>query len=89
MKLDRPLALYDHIPSIDGLHGPLVKEIAIAGLAEQLRVFGKLDGLRRAPGAPGTLRKVRENGVVSYLNDAQDEWVPLPPSLKLRFDTLP
>lgn len=89
MKLDRPLEVYDYIPFIDGLHGPLVKEIAIAGVAEQLRVFGKIDGLRRAPGAAGTLRKVRENGVVRYLSDAQNEWVPLPPSLKLRFDTLP
>lgn len=89
MKLDRPLEMYNHIPFIDGLHGPLVKEIAIVGVAEQLRVFGKLDGLRRAPGAAGTLRKVRENGVVRYLSDVQDEWLPLPPSLRLRFDSLP
>ncbi|KAF2628738.1 heme peroxidase [Macroventuria anomochaeta] len=89
MKLGRPLEVYQHLPFIDGLHSPLVKDIAVAGLAEQLRVFGKLKGLRRAPGAPGMLKKIRENGVVSYLNDAQDEWVPLPPSLKLRFDALP
>jgi len=89
MKLDRPLEAYGYVPFIDGLHGPLVEEIAIAGVAEQLRVFGKMDCLRQAPGAAGTLRKIRENGVVRYLRDAQDEWVPLPPSLKLRFDTLP
>ena len=89
MKLDRPVELHQHLPFIEGLHGPLVKDIAVAGLAEQLRVLGKMTGLRRAPGAQGTLRKIRENGVVSYLSDARDEWVSLPPSLKLHFDALP
>ena len=89
MKLDRPLDVYQRLPFVEGLHGPLVKDIAVAGLAEQLRVFGKMEGLRRAPGASGMLKKIRENGVVSYLSDARDEWVPLPPSLKLRFDALP
>lgn len=89
MKLDRPLEVYQHLPFIDGLHGSLVQDIAVAGLVEQLRVFGKTTGLRRAPGAQGTLRKIRENGVVSYLSDARDEWVPLPPSLKVHFDAMP
>ena len=89
MKLDRPVELYRHLPLVEGLHGALVKDIAVAGLAEQLRVLGKMTGLRRAPGAQGVLKKIRENGVVSYLSDARDEWVPLPPSLKLHFDTLP
>jgi hypothetical protein len=88
MKLGRPLEVYNYIPFIDGLRGPLIKEIAIARVAEQLRVFGKLDGLRRAPGAVGTLRKVRENRVERSLSDAQNEWVTLPPSLRLRFDIL-
>lgn len=35
-----------------------------------------------------SLRTAREIGVVRYLSDAQDERVPLPPSLKLRFGTL-
>ncbi|KAJ8115410.1 hypothetical protein OPT61_g2941 [Boeremia exigua] len=89
MKLDRPLEVYQYLPFVEGLHGPLVKDIAVAGSAEQLRVFGKLEGLRRVPGASGMLKKLREHGVVSYLNDAQDAWVPLPPSLRLRFDALP
>lgn len=84
--MDRPLEVYGHLPFVDGLQGPLAKGIAVAGLAEQLRVFGKLGGLRRSPGTSGTLRKMRDNGVVTYLSDAQDAWMPLPPSLKLRFD---
>ena len=84
MRLGRPLAAYDQLPFIDGQHGALVKEIAIAGVAEQLRVFGKMNGLRRV----GGLRELRNNGVVSYLSDSQDEWISLPPSLKLQFDTL-
>jgi hypothetical protein len=89
LLLTRPLKVYQHLPFIEGLHDPLARDIAVAGLAEQLRVFGKMEGLRRALGASGTLGKVRENGVVSYLSDAQDAWVPIPPSLKLRFDSLP
>ena len=89
LLLTRPLEVYQHLPFIEGLHDPLARDIAVAGLAEQLRVFGKMEGLRRAPGVSSTLRKVRENGVVSYLSDAQDAWVPIPPSLKLRFDSLP
>jgi hypothetical protein len=89
LLLTRLLKVYQHLPFIEGLHDPLARDIAVAGLAEQLRVFGKMEGLRRALGASGTLGKVCENGVVSYLSDAQDAWVPIPPSLKLRFDSLP
>jgi cytochrome P450 len=89
LLLTRPLEVYQHLPFIERLHGPLARDIAVAGLAEQLRVFGKMGGLRRAPEAFGTLRAVRENAVVSYLSDAQDAWVPIPPSLKLCFDSLP
>lgn len=89
IRLDRPLEIYQHLPLVEGLHGPLVKEIVVAGLAEQLRVFAKMACVRRAPVASGMLRETRESGIVSYLSDAQDAWVPLPPGLKLRFRSLP
>ena len=62
LLLTRPLKVYQHMPFIEGLHDPLARDITVVGLAEQLPVFRKTEGLRRAPGASGTLRKVRENG---------------------------
>ncbi|KAF1845382.1 heme peroxidase [Cucurbitaria berberidis CBS 394.84] len=86
IKLDRSQASY--LPFVDGLHGSLIRDIIIAGLAAQLRVFGRLEGLKRAPGTQGRLLKKNENGLVSFLSEAQHEWIPLPTSMKLHFDSL-
>jgi hypothetical protein len=78
IKLDRPQESY--LPFADGSHGALVRDIVVTGLVAQLRVLGRLKGLRRAPGLPGQLRKKSENGIVSFLSEAQDEWVPFFPT---------
>lgn len=78
IKLDRPQEFY--LPFFDGPHGSLVSDIVVPGLVAQLRVLGKLKGLRRAPGTQGSLKRNAENGVVSFLSEAGDEWVPFPSS---------
>jgi cytochrome P450 len=78
IKLDRPLDSY--LPFFDGLHGALVEEVVMAGLVAQLQVLGKLVGLKRAPGESGVLRRKSENGIVRFLSEARDAWVPFPTS---------
>jgi hypothetical protein len=78
IKLDRPQDLY--LPFFDGLHGSLVREVVIVGLVSQLRVFARLENLRKAPGMQGTPQRKTENGIVSFLNEARDQWVPFPTS---------
>lgn len=78
IKLDRLQEAY--LPFIDGIHGSLVRDVALSGLVAQLRVFGKLKGLRRAPGNQGRLVKRTKDGMASFLSEAQDEWVYLPTS---------
>jgi hypothetical protein len=78
IKLDRPLNSY--LPFVDGAYGPLVREIVVPGLVAQLRVLAKLEGLKKAPGIQGRWKTKSENGIVSFLSEAQDEWVPFPTS---------
>ena len=58
----------------------MVREIVVVGLVAQLRVLGKLEGLKKAKGSQGVLKRRIENGVVSFLSEARDEWVPFPMS---------
>lgn len=78
IKLNRLQEAY--LPFIDGIYGSLVRDVALAGLVGQLRVFGKMEGLRRAPGRQGKLFTTKKNGLARFLNEGQDEWVPLPTS---------
>ncbi|KAI4698856.1 hypothetical protein J4E81_005468 [Alternaria sp. BMP 2799] len=84
INLDRPHELY--LPFIDGLHGALTRPIIVAGLVTQLRIFARMEGLRKGPGTQETLRREVQEGTVSFLSEAKDEWVPLPVS-KYRFAT--
>ncbi|KAI4624563.1 hypothetical protein J4E83_004238 [Alternaria metachromatica] len=78
INLDRPQELY--LPFIDGLHGALTRPIIVAGLVTQLRIFARMEGLRKGPGTQETLRREVQEGTVSFLSEAKDEWVPLPVS---------
>lgn len=82
IRLDRPQESY--LPCADGLHGFPIRDILVAGLTAQLRVFGRLKGLKRVPGVQRRLQKKNEHGFVSFLSEAQDEWVPLPTSKWMR-----
>jgi hypothetical protein len=78
IKLDRPQDSY--LPFFDGPRGFLVREIVILGLVAQLRVLAELGNLRKAPDMQGTPQRKTENGIVSFLNEACDEWGPFPTS---------
>jgi cytochrome P450 len=78
IKLDRPGESYMHFGR--SMHMCLGRHIAVAGLAEQLRIFGKMKGLRRAPGNQGKLRSRKFGAVTMFLSDGTDAWNPLPTS---------
>ncbi|KAF2678245.1 heme peroxidase [Lentithecium fluviatile CBS 122367] len=84
IDLDRPEESYIHFGK--GMHTCLGRSIAVAGLVEQLRIFGKMKGLRRAPGNQRRLRSRRVGAVTMFLSDGADAWNPLPTSMKLHVD---
>ncbi|KAH8730927.1 heme peroxidase [Phaeosphaeriaceae sp. PMI808] len=86
VKTDRSQALY--LPFTDTSHGSLVQEIVVLGLTAQLRVFGKLKRLEKAPGTRGRIKTESTSGVTSFLSEAQDEWLAFPDSMKVHFDNL-
>lgn len=60
VKVDRPLDSYVHYGLGD--HTCLGKEASMVALTAMLRVVGRLEGLRRAPGPQGQLKKVPRPG---------------------------
>jgi hypothetical protein len=74
------------LPFTDGLHDALTRLIHIARLVTQLRIFGRLEGLRRTPESQEAPKREVQEGTVSYLSEAKDEWVPLPVSMRVHFD---
>jgi hypothetical protein len=86
IDLNRPEELY--LPFTDGLHGALTRPIFIAGLVTQLRIFGRMEGLRKTSESQETLKREVQEGMVSYLSEAKDEWVSLPVSMRVQFDSL-
>jgi cytochrome P450 len=63
-----------------GIHTCLGRTIAVAGLVEQLKIFAKMEGLRRAPGDQGRLRSIKVGSATMFLSDGMDAWNPLPSS---------
>ena len=68
VKLDRPIANYIHYGF--GPHACLGAEASRTALMAMLRVVGRLDNLRRVPGAQGQLKKVpRPGGFHVYMRE--------------------
>jgi hypothetical protein len=85
IKLDRPDDLYIHHGYAG--HTCLGKKIVQIAMAIQLRAFGRLKNLRRAPGPPGELKSTTVNGAFKvFLNDDGSEWTPFPSTWKLYYD---
>lgn len=85
INLSRPER--DYIVFGYGSHSCVGREIVVTAMAAQLRVFGKLKNLRRAPGQGGRLKMVLGGGAFKlYMNETWSDWTPYPPSLKLHFD---
>lgn len=87
VKLDRPEDRY--IQYGVGPHTCLGKAANIVGLTTMLREFGRLRGLRRAPGDWGRLKALEKGGGFRvYLKEDWSGVWPFPVSMKVRFDDI-
>ncbi|KAJ5085033.1 hypothetical protein N7532_009804 [Penicillium argentinense] len=77
VRLDRPMESYIHYGV--GPHTCLGKEASKVALTAMLRVVGRLDNLRRAPGPQGELKKIpRPNNFYSYMLEDETGFYAFP-----------
>lgn len=85
VRLDRPLDRYIHYGL--GPHACLGGEAGKVGLTAMLRTVARLDGLRRAPGPQGQLKKVpRPGGYFAYMREDWGQYTPFPTTMKIMYD---
>ncbi|KAF3911316.1 Peroxidasin [Orbilia brochopaga] len=85
VKLDRPEELYIHHGY--GRHKCLGRDLDLVALTAMLKVFGKLDNVRRAPGIQGTMKCVpRPGGSKLYLKEDWSSLWPFPTTMKIMFE---
>lgn len=85
VKLDRDMSLYAHFGF--GPHQCLGMGICKLALTTMLRVVGRLDNLRRAPGSQGQLKKIAGPGGISmYMTADQSSYWPFPSTMKIQWD---
>ncbi|PGH18399.1 hypothetical protein AJ79_00467 [Helicocarpus griseus UAMH5409] len=83
--LDRPLDSYIHYSDV--AYTCLGKDTHMVALTSMLRSIGRLDNLRRAPGAQGELVKItRPGGHFAYMREDNGGYSVLPLNLKLHYD---
>ena len=79
VKIDRPMDDYIHYGA--GPHACLGQEASKVALTAMLRVVGRLDNLRRAPGPQGQLKKIqRPGGLYAYMRADHGSYSPFPTS---------
>lgn len=79
VRLDRPMESYIHYGV--GPHTCLGKEASKVALTAMLRVVGRLENLRRAPGPQGQLKKIpRPNNFYSYMLEDETSLYAFPMS---------
>ncbi|MCJ1396496.1 hypothetical protein MMC18_009386 [Xylographa bjoerkii] len=77
----------DYIHHGYGAHACLGRPIATVAAAAQLRVFGRLDGLKRAPGQEGEMRRKVVGGLFEvWLEQKGDGWGRFPTRKLVHFD---
>jgi len=87
VKDDRPLESYVHYGI--GEHTCLGKEASMVALTAMLRTVGKLENLKRAPGAQGQLKKIpRPGGFSVYMREDYGSYVVFPMTMKVHYDGL-
>ncbi|PYH96256.1 heme peroxidase [Aspergillus ellipticus CBS 707.79] len=85
VKLDRDMSLYAHFGF--GPHQCLGMGMCKLALTTMLRVVGRLDNLRRAPGAQGQLKKlIGPGGIAIYMTPDQTSFWPFPSTMKIQWD---
>ena len=79
VRIDRPIDSYVHYGM--GSHACLGREASGAALTAMLRVVGRLENLRRAPGPQGRLKKIqRPGGLDVYMRADHGSYFPFPTS---------
>lgn len=85
VRIDRPLDSYIHYG--EGPHTCLGRDASRVALTAMLKTVGKLDGLRRAPGPKGELKKIpREGGFYVYMRDDHGSYFPFPLTMQVCWD---
>lgn len=84
VKLDRPMDSYIHYGT--GPHSCLGYEASKVAMMTMLKTVGKLDGLRRAPGKQGEIKKVVVNGFTKYMTADHSSYFPFPTTMKVQWD---
>ncbi|KMU89621.1 linoleate diol synthase (Linoleate (8R)-dioxygenase) [Coccidioides immitis H538.4] len=88
IKLDRPEE--DYIHHGWGPHACLGRPFVTTAAASMLRVFGRLDNVRRAPGPPGEMKSKVEGGVFKvFLTPDGGDWNAFPCTKRVLFDGIP
>ncbi|PWY87652.1 heme peroxidase [Aspergillus heteromorphus CBS 117.55] len=85
VRLDRDMGLYAHFGF--GPHQCLGMGMCKLALTTMLRVVGRLDNLRRAPGVQGQLKKLAgPGGLAIYMTADQTSFWPFPSTMKIQWD---
>jgi len=81
--LDRPMDSYIHYGW--GIHQCLGYGVSKLAMATMLKTVGKMDGLRRAPGSQGYIKKVAGLGGMSrYMTADHSSFFAFPTTMKVR-----
>lgn len=82
IRLDRPVDAYIHHGW--GPHACLGRAIVTSAGAALLRVLGRLENIRRAPGPAGEMKSKMVNEAFKlYLRENGSDWTPFPQSESL------
>ncbi|KAL8894300.1 MAG: hypothetical protein Q9192_004441 [Flavoplaca navasiana] len=85
VRTDRPLDSYIHYGM--GPHTCLGRDASRVALTAMLKVVGRLDNLRRAPGPAGELKKIpRPGGFYIYMRADHGSYFPFPLTWKVCWD---
>ncbi|KAJ9312670.1 heme peroxidase [Paecilomyces variotii] len=85
VRLDRDMDAYMHFGF--GPHQCLGYGICRLALTTMLKVVGRLDNLRRAPGSQGHLKRLAAAGGISeYMTADHSSYFPFPTTMKIQWD---
>ncbi|PYI22509.1 heme peroxidase [Aspergillus japonicus CBS 114.51] len=85
VRLDRDMSAYAHFGW--GPHQCLGMSLCKLALTTMLKVVGRLDNLRRAPGPQGQLKKIPSHGGITiYMTADQSSFWPFPSTMKIQWD---
>lgn len=85
VRLDRDMGLYAHFGF--GPHQCLGLGLCKFGLTTMLKVIGRMDNLRRAPGPQGRLKRLAGPGGISkYMSPDHSSFVAFPTTMKVQWD---